>query len=74
MSTIGDMGEGRQHMCQPVGLAEIAERLGVQRNTAKQWHQRKLLPEPGPGLVSGAPWWPWERIEGWARESGRLSD
>jgi hypothetical protein len=59
-------------MCQPVGLKEIADRLGVPRQTPKTWHARGVLPDPGPGQVSGAPWWPWERIREWAIETGRL--
>jgi hypothetical protein len=55
----------------PVGLAEIAQRLGVQRGTAKQWHWRGLLPEPR-WTVSGAPAWDWHQdIEPWAKETGR---
>lgn len=55
---------------EPVGLSEIADRLGVPRQTAKTWHQRKVLPAQGPGTVSGAPWWDWAGIEAWARERG----
>lgn len=57
----------------PVGLAEIAERLGVRRQTAKDWKQRGLLPAPE-GTVSGAPTWNWPTIERWARKTGRLKD
>jgi len=59
---------------QPVGLAEIAECLDVPRQHAKTWHQRKVLPKPGPGLVSGAPWWDWPEIEEWAKATGRWKD
>lgn len=59
---------------EPVGLAEVADRLGLHRQTTKQWHLRKLLPPPGPGTVSGAPWWDWAVIEEWARKTGRLSE
>lgn len=55
---------------QPVGLAEIASRLGVRVQTANMWRHRKLLPEPGEGTVSGAPWWDWAEIETWSRETG----
>jgi len=57
----------------PVGLAEIAERLGVQRQTAKDWKQRGLLPPPQ-WTVSRAPAWDWPDIEKWARRTGRLGD
>lgn len=55
----------------PVGLAEIAERLGVDRATADQWRTRKLLPA-APWTVGGRPAWPWPVIEAWARQTGRL--
>ncbi len=57
----------------PVGLVEIAQRLGVKRQTAKDWKQRGLLPPP-PWTVSGSPAWDWSQIEKWARETGRLGD
>jgi predicted DNA-binding transcriptional regulator AlpA len=56
---------------EPVGLAEIAQRLGVERQTAKQWNLRKLLPPPR-WTVSGSPAWEWSDIEKWARKTGRL--
>jgi hypothetical protein len=43
----------------PVGLAEIAHRAGVQRKTAVQWRHRRLLPAPRWPSVSGAPAWDW---------------
>jgi len=56
----------------PVGLVEIAERLGVKRETANQWSWRGLLPAPR-WTVSGAPAWDWRLdIEPWARSTGRL--
>lgn len=57
--------------CDPVGLAEIAERLGVKRETAGMWRHRDLLPEPR-WTVSGAPAWHWPDVEAWARETDRL--
>lgn len=66
-----------KHQCkviEPVGLTEISDRLGYPRQTAKTWHQRGVLPPAGPGSVSGAPWWDWSAIEGWARETGRLRE
>lgn len=56
---------------EPVGLKEIAERLGVAQATADQWRQRGVLPEPV-WVVGGRPAWTWPLIEGWARETGRL--
>lgn len=54
-----------------VGLAEIADRLGVKPRTAVQWHWRGVLPEPTWKLAMG-PAWDWEVIAKWARSSGRL--
>ena len=56
----------------PVGLAEIAARLGVARATADQWRQRGVLPD-APWTVGGRPAWPWTLIEAWARDTGRLA-
>lgn len=53
---------------EPVGLAGIAERLGVQRGTVDQWRQRGVLPkEDGDG-----PSWRWSTIHEWADSTGRL--
>lgn len=59
--------------CQPVGLAEIAERLGVARQTAAMWNYRKLLPAPK-WTVSGQPCWNWPDIRKWAEGTGRSSN
>jgi hypothetical protein len=57
-----------------VGLAEIAERLGVLYETAVRWRYRNLLPEPR-WMISGSPIWDWDRdIAPWARSTGRLVD
>lgn len=55
----------------PVGIQEIAQRLGVKRQTASQWRQRKLLPEPD-WTRSGVALWEWETIRAWADVTGRL--
>ena len=57
---------------EPVGLVEIAERLGVKPQTARMWRHRELLPEPS-WVVSGQPAWHWPDIEAWARRTGRLA-
>lgn len=55
----------------PVGIIEIAERLGVKRQTVDTWRLRGLLPEPR-WTVGGRPCWDWTDIEAWAKETGRL--
>lgn len=59
-------------MSEPVGLLEIAERLGVRAQTARNWRTRGVLPAPA-WVVSGMPAWEWTTIEEWARSTGRLS-
>lgn len=48
----------------PVGLKEIAERLGVKPQTAQVWRHRGILPAPE-WTVSGAPAWDWPTIKAW---------
>lgn len=63
----------------PVGIADIAERLGVSVNTVMGWRRRSVsewvnvpkFPEPA-GQISGRDWWWWKHVEDWARETGRL--
>jgi hypothetical protein len=56
----------------PVGLLEIAERLGRARQTIRQLHVDGRMPV-APWTVSGMPAWDWHAdIEPWARETGRL--
>jgi predicted site-specific integrase-resolvase len=58
---------------EPVGLREIADRLGVQPQSAYNWRTRGVLPPPR-WTVSGQPVWSWQRdIEPWARRTGRLT-
>jgi hypothetical protein len=52
----------------PVGMAEIGERLGVRPQTVAQWRYRDLLP-PERWTVSGRPAWNWPDIERWWRAS-----
>lgn len=56
----------------PVGLSEIAQRLGVAHDTPYKWKLRGLLPEPR-WTVSGWPAWAWSDIEEWARATGRIT-
>lgn len=57
--------------CDPVGLSEMAERLGVSPQTPVMWNHRGLLPEPS-WIVSGRPAWNWPDVQEWARQTGRL--
>ena len=57
--------------CDPVGLTEIAERLGVQPETPQRWRMRDVMPEPR-WTVSGRPAWDWPDVERWAKDTGRL--
>jgi hypothetical protein len=59
--------------CEPVGSDDIAQRLGVQRDTVKMWKHRRLLPTPD-WTVSGRPAWNWPTIRTWAQRTGRLND
>jgi hypothetical protein len=55
-----------------VGLSEIAERLGVEKDTPDVWRRRGLLPEPR-AVISGTPLWDWDRdIVPWATATGRM--
>ncbi len=49
---------------EPVGLAEIAERLGATRIVVDQWRTRGRLPAPD-WTVGGRPAWRWSTIEEW---------
>lgn len=52
-----------------VGPIEMADRLGVQRDTVHKWRYRRVLPEPLMTL-SGTPIWEWETIWQWAEDRG----
>lgn len=58
-------------LCQPVGVVEVAERLGVGRKAVDKWRQRGLgFPEPA-WVVGGRPAWRWAEVERWAQDTGR---
>ena len=60
--------------CEAVGLAQIAERLGVQRETAVRWNYRGLLKDlPKLGEAGNYPVWCWPHvIVPWAQRKGKL--
>lgn len=58
--------------CDPVGLKEIAERLGYKVQTVQLWSHQGDLPEP-PWRVSGQPAWDWPTIATWAQQRGKRS-
>lgn len=62
----------------PVGPQEIAQRLGRPLPTVHSWRNRsekgmkRAVPLPEPDtIISNTPLWSWDRIEDWARETGR---
>jgi len=55
-----------------MGIAEIAELLGVSRTRIHQLRSEGALPQPCETLAMG-PVWLREDIERWARETGRLA-
>lgn len=59
-----------RELVDPVGIAEVADRLGVPRHQVDVWRNRGRLPEPT-WTTGGRPAWDWPIIEEWARERGR---
>lgn len=67
----------------PVGIPEIAERLGTSRGVVDSWILRsgkgstKRQPHPFPARqpteVGGSPWWWWSTIEDWLIISERVA-
>lgn len=57
---------------EPMGIKEIAERLGVAAQTVTNWRSGGRFPTSR-WTVSGAPAWCWHRdVAPWARSTGRL--
>jgi predicted DNA-binding transcriptional regulator AlpA len=55
----------------PVGALEIANRLGLQRQTVAVWRRRHPdFPQPR-WVISGLPAWDWSDIEPWLLHTGR---
>lgn len=56
-----------------VGVAEIAERLGVGTSVVHDWRRRHgAFPEPILRLHMGL-LWAWHDVAAWARATGRLN-
>lgn len=55
---------------EPVGVAEIADRLGLKRQTVAALNMGGRMPEPR-WVVSGSPAWNWPDIRAWAKSTGR---
>ncbi len=55
---------------EPVGVGDVAKRLGVARVTVDAWRKRQLLPEPR-WRVGGRPAWAWGDVLAWAKRTGR---
>lgn len=73
-----NLGAGSEYG-EPVGIPEIADRLGVSVNTVHSWRQRSRkggapgFPEPDGAVSNGeCPYWWWETVEAWAEETGRI--
>jgi predicted DNA-binding transcriptional regulator AlpA len=69
-------GEDVQKLLEPVGITEIAQRLGVSRSAVDKWRFRpgkRAEPFPEPcGTVGGAPAWYWGHVQLWhARRNPR---
>lgn len=61
-------------MCDPVGVIEIAERLGVGRSAVDNWRFNRDLGFPDQRwTVGGRPAWDWDLdVVPWAKQTGRL--
>lgn len=53
----------------PVGLSEIAQRLGVSTRTVERYADRQDLDFPEPVVVGGRRIWEWAQVERWARKT-----
>jgi hypothetical protein len=55
-----------------VGVAEIADRLGIAIVTVHRWRERPVdFPAPVQQLSAGLIW-AWPDVERWAKNTGRL--
>lgn len=58
---------------EPVGLDEIARRIGVNKGTLTAMRGRGQLPKERGTLSARAPWWYWGDLVPWAVERGYLT-
>lgn len=56
----------------PVGVLEIAKRLGVRDRTVHMWLYRQIVPAPDYESVNGCRAWEWETVLKWAGETGHV--
>lgn len=56
----------------PVGVLEMAGRLGIQDRSIHMIRRRGQLPRPDYDNVNGSRAWEWSTILWWAGETGRL--
>jgi len=55
-----------------LGMAEVADLLGVKLRTVHQWRFRGVLPVPD-FTVNDSPAWKMDTIQRWAKHTGRAS-
>lgn len=65
-------------MADPVGVVELAARLGVAPRTVRMWRERSVgarvpMPQPDYAEVNGSPAWEWPSILRWAGLTGHLA-
>jgi len=65
LSEIGECGD-------PVGVLEMAKRLGIQDRSVHMIRRRGQLPRPDYEQVNGSRAWEWSTILWWAGETDRL--
>ncbi len=61
-------------MADPVGVVEIAARMGVSRDAVNQWRRRETGKAPFPEpqwTVGGRPAWDWPAVVAWIEATGR---
>lgn len=68
-ATMRDM---RKRNADPVGVLEIAQRLGVRDRTVHMWLYRQIVPEPDYESVNGCRAWEWSTVLEWAGETGHV--